>query len=60
MYFRRYRIGPSEVENALMDHPAVAETAVISSPDPSRGEVTVPLGSTETVLYGSQGHRFTG
>ncbi|XP_021508674.1 acyl-coenzyme A synthetase ACSM2, mitochondrial isoform X2 [Meriones unguiculatus] len=34
-----YRIGPSEVENALMEHPAVAETAVISSPDPTRGEV---------------------
>ncbi|CAO2583014.1 Acyl-coenzyme A synthetase ACSM2, mitochondrial [Lemmus lemmus] len=34
-----YRIGPSEVENALMEHPAVAETAVTSSPDPSRGEV---------------------
>lgn len=35
----RYRIGPSEVENALMEHPAVAETAVVSSPDPVRGEV---------------------
>uniref|UniRef100_H0V267 medium-chain acyl-CoA ligase n=1 Tax=Cavia porcellus TaxID=10141 RepID=H0V267_CAVPO len=34
-----YRIGPSEVENALMEHPAVAETAVVSSPDPVRGEV---------------------
>ncbi|KAL2766382.1 acyl-coenzyme A synthetase ACSM2B, mitochondrial [Daubentonia madagascariensis] len=34
-----YRIGPSEVENALMEHPAVAETAVVSSPDPIRGEV---------------------
>ncbi|XP_029424534.1 acyl-coenzyme A synthetase ACSM2, mitochondrial isoform X2 [Nannospalax galili] len=34
-----YRIGPSEVENALMEHPAVVETAVISSPDPTRGEV---------------------
>ncbi|XP_009007517.2 acyl-coenzyme A synthetase ACSM2B, mitochondrial isoform X3 [Callithrix jacchus] len=34
-----YRIGPSEVENALMEHPAVVETAVISSPDPIRGEV---------------------
>uniref|UniRef100_A0A2K6AHE9 medium-chain acyl-CoA ligase n=1 Tax=Mandrillus leucophaeus TaxID=9568 RepID=A0A2K6AHE9_MANLE len=34
-----YRIGPSEVENALMEHPAVVETAVISSPDPVRGEV---------------------
>nr|XP_034369625.1 acyl-coenzyme A synthetase ACSM2B, mitochondrial isoform X1 [Arvicanthis niloticus] len=38
-YFCRYRIGPSEVENALMEHPAVVETAVISSPDPTRGEV---------------------
>nr|XP_034987809.1 acyl-coenzyme A synthetase ACSM3, mitochondrial-like isoform X1 [Zootoca vivipara]XP_034987810.1 acyl-coenzyme A synthetase ACSM3, mitochondrial-like isoform X1 [Zootoca vivipara] len=34
-----YRIGPSEVENALMEHPAVAEAAVVSSPDPVRGEV---------------------
>lgn len=34
-----YRIGPLEVENALMGHPAVVETAVISSPDPIRGEV---------------------
>ncbi|XP_004604355.1 acyl-coenzyme A synthetase ACSM2B, mitochondrial [Sorex araneus] len=34
-----YRIGPSEVENALMEHPAVLETAVISSPDAVRGEV---------------------
>lgn len=34
-----YRIGPSEVENALMEHPAVVETAVIGSPDPTRGEV---------------------
>ncbi|XP_053768588.1 acyl-coenzyme A synthetase ACSM2B, mitochondrial-like [Desmodus rotundus] len=33
-----YRIGPAEVENALMEHPAVVETAVISSPDPIRGE----------------------
>ncbi|XP_050998813.1 acyl-coenzyme A synthetase ACSM2, mitochondrial-like [Acomys russatus] len=34
-----YRIGPSEVVNALMEHPAVVETAVISSPDHNRGEV---------------------
>ncbi|XP_069860157.1 acyl-coenzyme A synthetase ACSM1, mitochondrial-like isoform X2 [Dipodomys merriami] len=34
-----YRIGPSEVENALAEHPAVAESAVVSSPDPRRGEV---------------------
>lgn len=34
-----YRIGPMEVENALMEHPAVAECAVIGSPDPIRGEI---------------------
>ncbi|XP_034282149.1 acyl-coenzyme A synthetase ACSM3, mitochondrial-like isoform X1 [Pantherophis guttatus] len=34
-----YRIGPFEVEHALMKHPAVAEAAVVSSPDPIRGEV---------------------
>ncbi|XP_044534972.1 acyl-coenzyme A synthetase ACSM2B, mitochondrial-like [Gracilinanus agilis] len=36
---RGYRIGPSEVENALNEHPAVAESAVISSPDADQGEV---------------------
>ena len=35
----RYRIGPFEVENALIEHEAVAESAVVSSPDPIRGEV---------------------
>ncbi|XP_010216353.1 PREDICTED: acyl-coenzyme A synthetase ACSM3, mitochondrial-like isoform X2 [Tinamus guttatus] len=34
-----YRIGPFEVESALVEHPAVVEAAVISSPDPIRGEV---------------------
>ena len=34
-----YRIGPFEVESALMQHPAVAESAVVSSPDDVRGEV---------------------
>jgi acyl-coenzyme A synthetase/AMP-(fatty) acid ligase len=34
-----YRIGPFEVESALVEHPAVAEAAVVSSPDPVRGEV---------------------
>lgn len=34
-----YRIGPHEVECALMDHPAVSDAAVVSSPDPLRGEV---------------------
>jgi len=34
-----YRIGPFEVESALLEHPAVAESAVVSSPDDMRGEV---------------------
>ncbi|KJX93177.1 acyl-CoA synthetase like protein [Zymoseptoria brevis] len=34
-----YRIGPFEVESTLKQHPAVVESAVISSPDENRGEV---------------------
>ena len=34
-----YRIGPFEVESALIEHPAVAESAVVASPDDLRGEV---------------------
>lgn len=34
-----YRIGPTEVENALLDHPAIMECAVIGKPDKERGEV---------------------
>jgi len=32
-----YRIGPFEVESALVEHPAVAEAAVVGSPDAIRG-----------------------
>jgi len=34
-----YRIGPFEVESALIEHPSVVEAAVVSSPDSTRGEV---------------------
>ena len=34
-----YRIGPFEVESALMQHEAVAEAAVVGKPDELRGEV---------------------
>ncbi len=34
-----YRIGPTEVENALMEHPAIVECAAVGSPDPERGEI---------------------
>jgi acetyl-CoA synthetase len=34
-----YRIGPFEVESAIITHPAVAESAVVGSPDELRGTV---------------------
>jgi acyl-coenzyme A synthetase/AMP-(fatty) acid ligase len=34
-----YRIGPTEVEAALLSHPDVAEAAAVSAPDPERGAV---------------------
>jgi acyl-coenzyme A synthetase/AMP-(fatty) acid ligase len=34
-----YRIGPFEVESALVSHPAVAEAAVVAAPDDERGAV---------------------
>ena len=34
-----YRIGPGEVEDALLAHPAVAEAAAVGVPDAARGEV---------------------
>lgn len=34
-----YRIGPFEVESALLEHPAVLEAAVVAAPDPDRGAI---------------------
>ena len=34
-----YRIGPFEVESALMEHPSVLECAITGAPDPIRGTV---------------------
>jgi acetyl-CoA synthetase len=33
------RVGPFEVESALVEHPAVAEAGVIGKPDPIRGNI---------------------
>ncbi len=47
-----YRIGPFDVESVLLQHPSVAECAVIAAPDPMRGEVieafVVPAGDVCT------------
>jgi acetyl-CoA synthetase len=43
-----YRIGPSEIENCLVKHPAVANAAVVPSPDETRGNIVkafIVLGS---------------
>jgi acetyl-CoA synthetase len=34
-----YRIGPGEIENCLVKHPAVANAAVVPKPDRERGAV---------------------
>jgi acetyl-CoA synthetase/medium-chain acyl-CoA synthetase len=34
-----YRIGPFEVESALIEHPDVLEAAVVGVPDPDRGSI---------------------
>ena len=34
-----YRIGPFEVESALLEHPSVVECAITGVPDPIRGQV---------------------
>ena len=34
-----YRIGPSEIENCLVKHPAVANAAVVPKPDQERGNI---------------------
>ncbi|HEY0319013.1 MAG TPA: AMP-binding protein [Solirubrobacterales bacterium] len=45
-----YRIGPSEVEAALLSHPAIAEAAAVAAPDPERGSVVRAI----VVLRGRQ------
>ena len=39
-----YRIGPTEVESALLSHPAVADAAAVAAPDPERGSGVRAIG----------------
>ena len=48
-----YRIGPAEVEECLMKHPAVAMVAVVGWPDPLRGEIV------KAFVVPRQGHQPT-
>ena len=34
-----YRIGPFEVESALIEHPSVLDVAIVGKPDPARGQI---------------------
>jgi acyl-coenzyme A synthetase/AMP-(fatty) acid ligase len=34
-----YRVGPFEVESAILHHPAIAEAAVVGKPDPLKGHI---------------------
>jgi acetyl-CoA synthetase len=48
-----YRIGPFEVESAILHHPAIAEAGVVGKPDPLKGQivaayVTLKPGQTKT------------
>ncbi len=45
-----FRVGPYEVENVLMEHPAVGECSVIGVPDPLRGQ------AIKAVVVLGQGH----
>ncbi|MGH8012788.1 MAG: AMP-binding enzyme, partial [Candidatus Binataceae bacterium] len=47
-----YRIGPFEVESALLEHPAVMESAVVASPDPDRGSIVKAFIKLKTGIAG--------
>lgn len=51
-----YRIGPVEVEAALVSHPAVAEAAAIASPDPERGAVVKAVVVLRESALGADGY----
>jgi acyl-coenzyme A synthetase/AMP-(fatty) acid ligase len=58
-----YRIGPFEVESALLEHPSVAESAVVGKPDPDRGQLVKAFvvlraghGADETLVRELQAH----
>ena len=49
-----FRIGPAEVEECLLSHPAVAEVAVIAKPDPDRGSIVKAVVKTRSGVGGDE------
>ncbi len=43
-----YRVGPFEVESAILNHPNVAEAAVVGKPDAARGQIVVAFVTLKT------------
>ena len=55
-----YRIGPGEIENCLVKHPAVANAAVVPKPDPDRGALVkayVVIAPEYLAVHGQRGQR---
>ena len=55
-----YRIGPGEIENCLVKHPAVANAAVVPKPDPDRGALVkayVVIAPEYLAVHGRRGQR---
>ncbi|TIW30737.1 MAG: AMP-binding protein, partial [Mesorhizobium sp.] len=49
-----YRIGPFDVESALIEHPAVNEAAVVGVPDPQRTEIVKAFVVLASAFKGSE------
>lgn len=52
-----YRIGPAEIEDCLLKHPAVAMAAVIGAPDEVRGEIVKAFLVLKPTIEGNEGLR---
>jgi 2-aminobenzoate-CoA ligase len=49
-----YRIAPSEIEEAIMRHPSVADTGIVGIPDPEKGQIIKAVVQLKPGLTGSE------